>query len=189
MAKLSYISVMSVDGYIGYGHYDWSLPAEGSTAFITEVIRPFGTYLYGRKNFETMSFWENPDLSGMAADKKDFAKVWQSAEKIVYSKSLKAVDCRNTRLENEFDTRKIVEMKSSSEKDLCIGGPTLAAQAIHSNLVDDIHLFVVPTTIGNRIPVLSVMPKDMILRLELLEQKRFSEGWVYLNYRILQGLK
>ena len=184
MAKLSYVSIMSLDGYIGDGHYDWSIPVEGSTAFITEVMRPIGTYLYGRRNFETMSYWETPVLTNMAADKKDFMHVWQSAEKIVYSKSLKSVSTRRTRLENDFDVQKIREMKTRSDKDLCIGGPTLAALALRSKLVDEIHLFVVPTTIGNGIPVISVLPKDVVLRLELLEECRFSEGWLYLRYRI-----
>lgn len=175
---------MSLDGYIGDGHYDWSLPVEGSTAFITEVMRPIGTYLYGRKNFEAMSYWEAPDLANMAADKQDFMHVWQSAEKIVYSKSLKSVATQRTRLENNFDVEKIREMKMRSNKDLCVGGPSLAAQALHNNLVDEIHLFVVPTTIGNSIPVISVLPKEFVLRLELLEERRFSESWLYLRYRV-----
>lgn len=185
MAKLHYVSVMSLDGYIGDGHYDWSIPAEGSTAFITEVIRPFGTYLYGRKNFETMSFWEAPDLEKMkGSEHRDFTHVWQSAEKIVYSKTLESVTTRNTRLERDFDVQKIRDMKASSDKDLCIGGPTLATQAMRHHLVDEIHLFVVPTTIGNAIPVIPVLPKDIALRLELIEERRFSAGWVYLRYRI-----
>lgn len=185
MAKLHYVSVMSLDGYIGDGHYDWSLPAEGSTAFITEVMRPIGTYLYGRKNFETMSFWETPDLSNMVeAEHQDFMHVWQSAEKIVYSKSLKSVTTRKTRLERDFDVQKIRDMKTRSDEDLCIGGPSLAAIALRNNLVDEIHLFIVPTTIGNAIPVIPVLPKDIVLRLELIEERRFSKGWVYLRYRI-----
>lgn len=184
MAKLHYVSVMSLDGYIGDGHYDWSSPAEGSVAFITEVMRPIGTYLYGRKNFETMSYWETPVLSNMGTEHQDFMRVWQSAEKIVYSKSLKLVTTRKTRLEKDFDVQKIREMKTRSDKDLCIGGPTLAALAIRNNLVEEIHLFVVPTTIGNAIPVIPVLPKDIALRLELIEERRFSEGWVYLRYRI-----
>lgn len=184
MAKLHYVSVMSLDGYIGDGHYDWSIPAEGSTAFITEIMRPIGTYLYGRKNFETMSFWENPDIANLGAEHQDFTRVWQSAEKIVYSKSLKSVTTRKTCIESLFEAEKIREMKTRAVKDLCIGGPTLATQAIHHGLVDEIHLFVVPTTIGNGIPVIPVLPKDAVLRLELIEERRFSEGWVYLHYRI-----
>jgi dihydrofolate reductase len=131
-----------------------------------------------------MSFWETPDLANMAADKQDFARVWQSAEKIVYSKSLNSVTTRKTRLENSFDAQKIREMKTKSAKDLCIGGPTLATLALRNNLVDEIHLFVVPTTIGNGIPVISVLPKDLVLRLDLIEERRFSEGWLYLRYGI-----
>ena len=167
------------------GHYDWSLPTEGSTAFITEVMRPIGTYLYGRKNYETMSFWEAPDLTNMTGpENQDFMRIWQSADKIVYSKSLESVTTQKTRLEKDFDVQKIQELKKKSDKDLCIGGPTLAALAIRNNLVEEIHLFVVPTTIGNVIPVIPVLPKDIVLRLELIEERRFSEGWVYLNYRI-----
>ncbi len=184
MAKLHYVSVMSLDGYIGDGHYDWSVPAAGSTAFITEIIRPFGTYLYGRKNFETMSFWETPDIAKMSPENQDFTRVWRSADKVVYSRSLKSVSSRNTRLETDFDAQKIREMKTSCAQDLCIGGPTLAGLAFRAKLVDEIHLFVVPTTIGKGILVISVLPKDMILRLDLLEERRFSEGWLYLRYRV-----
>lgn len=184
MAKLHYVTVMSLDGYIGDGHYDWSIPVEGSTAFITKIMRPIGTYLYGRKNFETMSFWETPDLANMGVEHHEFTKVWQAAEKIVYSKTLKSVTTKKTRLENNFDAQKIRELKASSAKDLCIGGPTLAAQAMRHHLVDEIHLFVVPTTIGNGIPVIPALPKDIVLRLQLLEQCPFSEGWMYLRYKI-----
>lgn len=184
MAKLHYVSVMSLDGYIGDDHYDWSTPAVGSVAFITEVMRPIGTYLYGRKNFETMSFWETPDLSTIGSEHQDFVRVWQSADKIVYSKSLKSVTTRKTRLEKDFDVEKVREMKMRSDKDLCIGGPTIAAEAIRHHLVEEIHLFVVPTTIGNAIPVIPVLPRDIALRLELIEERRFSEGWVYLHYKV-----
>jgi riboflavin biosynthesis pyrimidine reductase len=110
--------------------------------------------------------------------------VWQLVEKIVYSKIFKSVITRKTRLDKDFDAQKIREMKTRSDKDLCIGGPTLAAQAIRHNLVEEIHLFVVPTTIGNANPMIPVLPKDIVLRLELIEERRFSEGWVYLRYQI-----
>jgi riboflavin biosynthesis pyrimidine reductase len=120
----------------------------------------------------------------MGAEHHDFARVWQSAEKVVYSKSLKSVTAQKTRIERDFDAQKIREMKSASSTDLCIGGPTLAAQALRNHIVDEIHLFIVPTTIGNRIPVIPVLPKDMTLRLELVEERSFSAGWIYLRYRI-----
>lgn len=185
MCKLHYVSIMSIDGYIGDGHFNWSLPADESTVFITEVMRPFGTYLYGRRNFETMSFWESPDLASLPKEKSDFAAVWQSAEKIVFSKSLSKVSGRKTQLVREFDAQKIRKLKETSAHDLCIGGPNLATQAMRNHLVDEIHLFVVPTTIGNDGPVIPVLPRDLVLRLELLDERRFSEGWVYLRYRIL----
>lgn len=184
MAKLHYVSVMSIDGYIGDGHYDWSIPESGTTSYITEIMRPIGTYLYGRKNFETMSYWETQDLTKMSDENKAFTHVWLSAEKIVYSKSLKSVTTRKTRIENEFDPKKILEMKETATRDLCVGGPTLAAQALRHKLVDEIHMFVVPTTIGNGIPVISVFPRESVLRLELLEERRFGENWLYLRYKI-----
>ncbi|MEZ4814975.1 MAG: dihydrofolate reductase family protein [Bdellovibrionota bacterium] len=175
---------MSLDGYIGNGHYDWSIPAVGFTQFITEIMKQFGTYLYGRKNFETMAYWEKPDIANMAAEKRDFAEVWQAAEKIVYSKTLKSVTTRATRLERDFDVVKIRDLKSTSAKDLCIGGPALANEALRNKIVDEIQLFVAPTTIGNKFPVISALPRDIVLRLDLIEECRFSEGWVYLRYQV-----
>ncbi len=185
MAKLIYATIMSLDGYIGDGHYDWSIPTEGSTAFITEIMRPFKTCLYGRKNFETMSFWETADLQNMGADDQEFGRMWQSADKIVYSKTLKSATTKKTRIEREFDAQKIREMKAKSPGDLCVGGPTLAEQAIRAGLVDEIHLFVTPTTINGNFPVIPVFPKNHSIKLDLLEERRFSKGWIYLRYRIL----
>jgi dihydrofolate reductase len=185
MAKLSYVSVMSLDGFIGDDHYDWSRPAEGSTAFITSVIRDFGTYLYGRKNYETMLVWEDPTfVEKMGDDDKEFARVWRSAEKIVFSKTLSSVTSAKTRLEKDFDLGNIRAMKEKSRSDLCIGGPTLAAQAFKAGLVDEIHLFVVPDTIGNTLPTISVLPKEIAVHFELLETRSFSKGWIYLRYRV-----
>jgi dihydrofolate reductase len=185
MAKLSYVSIMSLDGFIGDGHYNWSLPAEGSTAFITGVIKNFGTYLYGRKNYETMGVWEDPNfVEKMGDDDKEFARVWRSAEKVVFSKSLNSVTSAKTRIENDFDVNKIRVMKENSPTDMCIGGPTLAKLAFKAGLIDEIHLFVVPDTIGNDFPVISVLPKDFAIRLELIETCSFGKNWIYLRYRV-----
>lgn len=184
MAKLIYATVMSLDGYIGDQHYDWSIPTEGSTAFITEVMRPFKTYLYGRKNYETMSYWETADIQNMEADDQEFARVWQSANKIVFSKTLDSVVTSKTLLEREFNEEKIREMKANSQNDLCIGGPTLAAQAIRAGLVDEVHLFVAPTTIRGSFPVIPVFPANHPMKLDLLNEQRFSKGWIYLRYQI-----
>jgi dihydrofolate reductase len=184
MAKLIYASVMSLDGYIGDGRYDWSIPTEGSIAFITEIMRPFKTYLYGRKNYETMSFWETPAVQNMGADDQEFGRVWQLADKIIYSKTIDSVTTKKTRIERDFDEQKIREMKVKSPGDLCVGGPTLAAQAIRAGLVDEIHLFVTPTTISGAFPVIPVFPQNYSIKLDLLDERRFSKGWIYLRYRL-----
>lgn len=184
MAKLSYVTVMSLDGYIGDGHYDWSVPTEGSTAFITNVIRPFGTFLYGRKNYETMSFWETSDVTKMGADDQDFGRVWQAAEKIIYSKTLHSVTSKKTRIERSFQPQKIREMKTKLKNDICIGGPNIAGQAIREGLVDEVQLFIAPVTIGNSFPIIPALPKDFALKLDLQENLTFSKGWLYLRYRI-----
>lgn len=182
MPKLIYASPMSLDGYLGDGKYDWSTPSDASTAFITDVIRPMGTYLYGRKLYETMSVWENPEFLSTLTTSADqeFARVWQAADKIVYSKSLASVSTKNTRLERDFDPEAIRKLKASSASDICVGGANLAAQAIRAGLVDECHLFVVPVTIGGGI---SVLPRDYSIQLDLLEERRFADGWVYLRYR------
>ncbi len=185
MAKLIYATVMSLDGYIGNGHYDWSIPTEGSTAFITEIMRPIKTYLYGRKNYETMSFWETADVQDMGADDQEFGRVWKSADKIVYSRTMDSVTAKNTRIERDFDEQKIREMKSHSSSDLCVGGPTLAEQAIRAGIVDEIHLFVTPTTLHGAFPVIPVFPTNHPIKLDLIEERRFSKGWIYLRYRFL----
>ena len=177
---------MSLDGYIGDGHYDWSIPMEGSINFITEIMRPFKTYLYGRKNYETMSYWETPEVQNMGVDDQAFGRVWQSADKIVYSKTLKTVTTKKTLIERDFDEQKIRDMKVKSTGDMCIGGPTLAAQAICAGLVDEIQLFVTPTTINGIFPVIPVFPKNYSIKLDLLEEQRFSKGWIYLRYRMIQ---
>lgn len=185
MAKLSYVTIMSLDGYIGDGHYDWGGPIEGSMTLITNVMRPFGTYLYGRKNYETMSFWENPpNIEKMGSDDQEFGRVWQAAEKIVYSKTLKVVTSKKARIESNFEAQKIREMKTNLANDICIGGPTLAGQAIHAGLVDEVQLLIVPVTIGNSFPTIPVLPKDITLKLDLLEYQTFGKGWLYLRYRI-----
>jgi dihydrofolate reductase len=185
MAKLIYVSVMSIDGYIGDGHYDWSIPTEGSTAFITEVMRPIKTYLYGRKNYETMSFWETANIQNMAADDQEFQRVWLMADKIIYSKTIDSVTTKKTRLERDFDVQKIREMKENSSGDLCVGGPTLAAQAMDAGLVDEVQLFVTPTTLKGAFPVIPVFPQNNPIKLDLLEVSPFSKGWIYFRYRIL----
>ncbi|HVJ65829.1 MAG TPA: dihydrofolate reductase family protein [Bdellovibrionota bacterium] len=183
MAKLIYVALMSLDGYMGDGVYDWSVPSESSTAFISEIMRPIGTYLYGRRMFETMAVWDTPELMpGIGESDLEFARVWQAADKIVYSKTLSAVNTKNTRLERDFDIESIRKLKARTTGDIAVAGPNLAMQAIGAGLVDEFQLFVVPATLGGG---LTVLPKEHS-HLELLEERRFGDGWVYLRYRPLK---
>jgi dihydrofolate reductase len=183
MAKLIYVSPTSLDGFLAdeSGNPNWWAPDEEGFAFITDVIRPIGTYLYGRKMYETMAVWETPDvIPGLKPAMMDFARIWQAADKVVYSKSLKTVSTPKTRLEREFDPQAIRELKAQLPDDVSVGGPMLAAHAIRAGLVDEYHLFVVPMMIGggNRI-----LPSKVWVNLDLVDERRFPNGMVYLRYR------
>ncbi len=183
MAKLIYVSPMSLDGYLGDGEYEWSAPNEEFMAHITELMRSVGTYLYGRKMYETMAVWDSPEfVSSMGPEDQEFAKVWQAANKVVYSKSLSSVATGKSTLEKNFDTNAVHEMKKLESKDISVGGANLAAQAIQAGLVDEYHFFVVPMTLGKGIPVL---PQNQSIKLDLIEERRFSDGWLYLRYQNL----
>ncbi len=188
MARLVYFTPTSLDGYIAdeAGSYDWSTPDEEGFAFITDLERPIGTYLYGRKTYETMAIWETPDvippdvIPGRRPAMLEFARIWQAADKIVYSRSLKTVSTTKTRLEREFDPQMVRGLKAQSPHDLSVNGPTLAAHAIRFGLVDEYHLLVVPIMIsgGQR-----VLPDNVRVKLDLLDERRFANGMVYLRYR------
>ncbi len=182
MAKLIYFTPTSLDGYIADdGNFTWSAPSEEAFAFITDLHRPIGTYLYGRKEYETMAVWETPEviLGLPAAMLEDFARIWQTADKIVYSKSRETVSTPRTRLEREFDPQAVRELKAQSRLDMSVAGPTLAAHAIRTGLVDEYHLLVVPAMLGGGIRVL---PSNVRIRLELLDERRFANGMVSLRY-------
>jgi dihydrofolate reductase len=182
MAKLIYFTPTSLDGYIAdeTGNPDWAAPDEEVFAFINDLVRPIGMYLYGRKIYETMSIWETPDvIPGRTPGMLDFARIWQAADKIVYSKSLETVFTPKTHLEREFDPQAVRELKAQSPLDISVAGPTLAAHAIRTGLVDEYHLLVVPTMIGGGTRVL---PSNVRIRLDLLNERRFANGMVYLRY-------
>ena len=183
MAKLIYVTNVSLDGYIedAHGRFDWTAPSEEVFAFITDVVRPVGTYLYGRRLYETMAVWETqPALAAESELRADFANVWQAADKIVYSTTLDAVSTANTRLERRFDPDSVRDMKTSAARDLTVGGPTLAAHAFNAGLVDECHLFIHPVLVGRGKPAFQ---SDARAQLELLEEHRFGNGVVYLRYR------
>ena len=182
MAKLIYATPTSLDGYIADdGNFEWAAPDEEGFAFITDVLRPIGMYLYGRRTYETMAIWETPDvIPGLKPAMLDFARIWQEASKIVYSRSLETVATSKTRLEREFDAQAVRDLKAQSHQDVSVGGPTLAAHAIRAGLVDEYHLVVVPTMLGGG---KWVFPGNLRVQLELIDERRFANGTVYLRYR------
>ena len=184
MAKLIYVSNVSLDGYTEdeHGSFDWTEPNDELFAFITDLVRPMGTHLLGRRMYETMAVWEtDPALAAQSELMADFATVWQAASKVVYSATLDATSTAKTRLERTFDPASVREMKASATSDLAIGGPHLAAHAFKAGLVDECHLFIRPVIIGGGKPAL---PSGTRADLELLDDRQFSDGAVYLRYRI-----
>jgi dihydrofolate reductase len=183
VAKLIYSSIASIDGYVSdtNGNFDWAAPDTEVHAFINELLRPIGTHLYGRRMYETMVYWETANFAaGEPVVVQDFAEIWRAAEKLVYSTTLKTVASARTRIEPSFDPEAVRHLKGASATDLIVGGPHLAAQAIKAGLVDDYHLFLTPVVVGGGNHAL---PHDVLLRLELLDQNRFSNGTVHLHYR------
>jgi dihydrofolate reductase len=153
----------------------------GGIAFINDLVRPIGMYLYGRKMYETMSIWETPDvIPGRTPAMMDFARIWQAADKIVYSKSRETVSTPKTRLERKFDPQAVCDLKAQLPNDVSVGGPALAAHAIRAGLVDEYHLLVVPTMLGGG---KRVLPGEVCLKLNLLDERRFANGMVYLRYQ------
>jgi dihydrofolate reductase len=187
MANLIYVANTSLDGYTEDkdGKFDWTEPSEEYFRFITNLIRDTGTHLYGRRMYESMRVWEtDPNLAAESPLRRDFAEVWQAAGKIVYSRTLEITSTRKTQLARTFDPEAIRRLKASGEHDILIGGPELAAHAFRAGLIDECHLFVLPIVVGGG---KSALPEDLRLELELLEERRFSNGVVYLRYRTRQG--
>jgi dihydrofolate reductase len=187
MAKLIYFMPMSLDGFIAgeTDSLDWSAPSEDVSTFINETHRPIGTYLYGRKEYETMMAWETPDvIPGLTPAMMDFGQIWQAAEKIVYSRSLETVSTAKTRLEREFDPQAVRDLKAQLPHDISVAGPNLAAQAIRAGLVDEYQLLVAPVLLGSG---KRVLPDSVVVKLDLLDERRFDNGWVYLRYRTRAG--
>jgi len=184
MAKLIYVANVSLDGYIedASGRFEWTAPIDEVFTFITDIVRPVGTYLYGRRMYETMAVWEaDPTLTTQSELMADFANVWQAADKVVYSTTLPVVSTSNTRLERRFDPDSIREMKDSATSNLTVGGSTLAAHAFNAGLVDECQLFIYPVLVGEGKPA---FPSAARFHLDLLEEHRFGDGVVNLRYRI-----
>jgi dihydrofolate reductase len=182
VAKLVYSAIASLDGYVAdeAGNFDWAAPDEDVHRFVNDLERPVGTYLYGRHMYETMLSWEVLDFSGAPPFVRDFAELWRAADKVVYSKTLENVSSARTRIERDFDPEAVRQLKATAERDLSVGGPGLAAHAFEAGLVDECHFFVAPVVVGGGIRSL---PDRVRLDLELLDERRFGSGVVYLRYR------
>jgi dihydrofolate reductase len=184
MARLIYITNVSVDGYIedADGSFDWTEPDDEVFAFITDLIRPVGTHLYGRRLYEAMAVWEtDPSFAAQSELMADFADVWQGADKVVYSTTLHEASTARTRLESDFAPDAIRKLKDSATSDLTVGGADLAAQAFRAGLVDECQLLVRPVSVGAGKPGL---PSDARVDLQLLDERRVGSSVVYLRYRV-----
>jgi dihydrofolate reductase len=184
MAKLIYSVIASLDGYIAdeHGNFDWAAPDEEVHTFFNDLERPVGTYLYGRRMYEVMRGWEHPEaFADQSAVMLDFASIWQAADKVVYSRTLETADTAKTRIERDFDPEAVRRLKASAEHDLTVGGPHLATEALKAGLVDEAQLFLAPIIVGggNR-----ALPDNVRLPLELLGERRFGSGMVFLRYHI-----
>lgn len=186
MARLIYSAISSLDGYIEDkdGNFDWAAPDEEVHKFINDLERSAGTHLYGRRMYETLMVWEtDPSFTVDSPLLIDFAEIWQAADKIVYSKTLETVPTRRTKLERSFDPTVIRQLKETVERDILIGGPELAAHAFRAGLIDEYQLFLTPIIVGGGKPAL---PANVRVELELLEERRFDSGVVFLRYQTHQ---
>jgi dihydrofolate reductase len=181
VAELIYSAITSLDGYVAdeEGKFDWAEPDDEVHAFVNDLERPIGTYLYGRRMYEVMAYWETAHtVPDQPPEILDYAGIWQAADKVVYSTTLEESSTARTRIEREFDPDAVQRMKAGAERNLSIGGPTLAAQAIVAGLVDELHLFVAPVVVGGGTRSL---PDGIRRDLELAEERRFGNGVVYLR--------
>jgi dihydrofolate reductase len=182
VAKLIYSSIASLDGYVADqdGNFDWAEPDEEVHTFVNDLVRPVGTFLLGRRMYQVLVAWETMEIAEAPRFIGDFAEIWRAADKVVYSKTLEAVSSTRTRIERDFDPDAIRQLKASGGRDLSVGGPGLAAHAIRSRLVDEFHLFVAPIVVGGGTRFL---PDDVRQELDLLDERRFGSGMVFLRYR------
>ena len=182
MARLICSTLCSLDGYSvdAQGGFGWAAPDDEVHAFVNDLERPIGTYLYGRRMYDTMAVWDAEPPADLPAVIHDYARIWQSADKVVYSTTLAEPRTRRTRIEPGFDPAAVGDLKAEAERDLSIGGPHLAAQAFAAGLVDDLQLFIAPVIVGGGTRAL---PDGVRMSLELVDERRFASGFVFLRYR------
>ena len=186
MAHLIYSAIASLDGYVEdeRGAFDWAAPDAEVLAFVNELERPIGTYLYGRRMYETMAVWETLGTGPQSSpEARDFAELWRAAEKVVYSRTLRTAATARTRVEREFEPEAVRRLKESAARDLTVGGAELAGRALAAGLVDECHLLLTPVIVGGG---KRALPAGVACGLELLGERRFSGGVVHLHYRVLR---
>lgn len=181
MAKLIYSAIASLDGYVedAEGRFDWAAPDEEVHSFVNDLERPIGTYLYGRRMYETMVYWETAGDESEVA--QEYAEIWRAADKVVYSRTLSAATSARTRIWRTFEPDAVQRLKESSAADLSIGGAELGGQALQTGVVDEIHLLLTPIIVGGG---KRALPHGLGARLELLDERRFRSGVVHLHYRV-----
>jgi dihydrofolate reductase len=187
MARLLYMAIASLDGYVAdaEGNFGWGVPDDEVFSFVNDFERPVGTYLYGRRLYEVMTGWETAHTrAGQSLLELDFARIWQAADKVVYSRTLPAAATASTRIERDFDPEAVRQLKEQAARDITVGGPELAGQAFKAGLVDECHLLISPIVLGGG---KSALPLDVRLELELLGERRFGNGVVHLRYRPATG--
>lgn len=182
MARLIYSAIASLDGYTAdeAGNFDWAAPDAELHAFVNDLERDVGTHLYGRRMYETMAVWETMDVSAEPEVMRDYAGIWRAADKVVYSRTLATPSTPRTRIERNFDPQAVRRMKDAARRDISVGGPGLAAHALRAGIVDEIQLFFVPAVVGGGTRAL---PEGLRVDLELLDERRFAGGAVYLRYQ------
>ena len=181
MARLIYMTITSLDGYVADedGKYGWAMPDDEVFGFVNDFERPIGTYLYGRRLYEEMAGWQTLPQAGQSPLTLDFAQIWRAADKVVFSRSLEAVSTPRTRIERDFEPAAVRQLKASADQDITVGGPVLAAEALRAGLVDECHLIVCPVVVGGG---KRSLPSGLRLPLELLAERRFANAAVYLRY-------
>jgi dihydrofolate reductase len=188
MGKIIYLITTSIDGFAAdkNGDLDWAQPSEEVHAFVNDMLRNTGTFLLGRKLYETMKIWDsiptegtNKFMDGPSEAMNDFARIWRAAKKTVFSHSLSAVSIANTTIKRVFNPVEIKKLAAETDKDLDIGGPHLAAEAIRAGIVDEYHQFIAPILIGSGIHWL---PKDIKFQLKLVDVRKFENGFVHLHF-------
>jgi dihydrofolate reductase len=183
LGRLIYSAIASLDGYVtdAGGGFEWAAPGEEVHAFVNDLERPIGTYLYGRRMYETMAVWESFGMDAESAAVRDFATIWRAADKVVYSTTLAGVSTPRTRLERTFEPDAVRRLKQTADRDLSLGGPTIAAAAFAAGLIDECHLFLHPVSVGGGTPAL---PHGQRVQLALQDEHRFANGVVYLRHAV-----